>query len=67
MDWSLAWLLNHSKKKKYFNVEVIERAYRLKENVNHIVHPTSAKKPEMRLSDLEIIKDTIYILEMLFR
>jgi hypothetical protein len=65
--WSLDWLLNHSKKKRYFNMEVIERAYKLKENVNHIVHPTSAKKPEMQLSGLEIIKDTFYILEMLFR
>jgi hypothetical protein len=65
--WSLDWLLNHSKKKRYFHVEVIERAYKLKENVNHIVHPTSAKKPAIQLSDLDIIKDTFYILEMLFR
>jgi hypothetical protein len=65
--WSLDWLLNHSKKKRYFYVEVIERAYKLKENVNHIVHPTSARKPDIQMSDLEIIKDTFYILEMLFR
>lgn len=65
--WSLEWLLNHSKKKKYFYVEVIKRAYKLKENVNHIVHPTSAKKPDVQMSSLEIIKDTFYILEMLFR
>jgi len=64
--WSLDWLLNHSKKKRYFYPEAIERAYKIKENVNHIVHPTSAKKPEIQLSDLEIIKDTFYILEMLF-
>ena len=65
--WSLEWLLNHSKKKKYFYVEVIKRAYKLKENVNHIVHPTSARKPDVQMSNLEIIKDTFYILEMLFR
>ena len=65
--WSLDCLLNHSKKKRYFYVEVIERAYKLKENVNHIVHPTSARKPDIKMSDLEIIKDTFYILEMLFR
>lgn len=65
--WPLDWLLNHSKKKKYFYREVIEKSYKLKENVNHIVHPTSAKKPETQMSDLEIIKDTFYILEMLFR
>jgi hypothetical protein len=65
--WSLDWLLNHSKKKRYFYAEVIKRAYKLKENVNHIVHPTSARKPDVKMSDLEIIKDTFYILEMLFR
>jgi hypothetical protein len=65
--WSLEWLLNHSKKKKYFYVEVIKKAYKLKENVNHIVHPTSARKPDVQISNLEIIKDTFYILEMLFR
>ena len=65
--WSLDWLLNHSKKNRYFYAEAIERAYTIKQNVNHIVHPTSAKKPERQLSDLEIIKDTFYILEMLFR
>ena len=65
--WSLDWLLNHSKKQKYFYVEAIERAYKIKQNVNHIVHPTSAKKPEIQLSDIEIIKDTFYILEMLFQ
>lgn len=65
--WSLEWLLNHSKNRKYFNGEVIKRAYKLKENVNHIVHPTSARKPDVQMSNLEIIKDTFYILEMLFR
>jgi len=65
--WPLDWLLNHSKKKKYFYVEAIKRAYEIKQNVNHIVHPTSAKKPERQLSGLEIIKDTFYVLEMLFR
>lgn len=66
-EWPLDWLLKHSKKKRYFYVEAIERAYKIKKNVNHIVHPSSAKKPEIQLSDLEIIKDTFYILEMLFR
>ena len=66
-SWSLDWLLKHSKKKRYFYMEVLERAYKLKENVNHIVHPTSARKPDIQMSDLEIIKDTFYILEMLFR
>jgi hypothetical protein len=65
--WSLDWLLNFSKKNRYFYIEAIERAYKIKQNVNHIVHPTSAKKPERQLSELEIIKDTFYILEMLFR
>lgn len=65
--WSLDWLLNHSKKKRYFYVEAIERAYKLKENVNHIVHPTSARKPDIQMSELEIIKNTFYILEMLFK
>ena len=65
--WSLDWLLNHSRKNKYFYREVIEKAYKIKENVNHIVHPTSAKKPELQIQDLDIIKDTFYILEMLFR
>ncbi|PIU56449.1 MAG: hypothetical protein COS87_02175 [Chloroflexi bacterium CG07_land_8_20_14_0_80_45_17] len=64
--WRLDWLLNHSKRKKYFYAEVIERAYNIKENVNHIVHP-SARKPAEQMSNLEIIKDMFYILEMLFR
>lgn len=63
----LAWLLKHSRDKGYFYNEAIERAYKIKENVNHIVHPTGAKKAKRQLSDLEIIKDTFYILEMLFR
>jgi len=61
------WLLNHSKKNRYFYLEAIERAYKIKENVNHIVHPTSARKPAYKMSAIEIIKDTFYILEMLFR
>ena len=68
--WSLHWLLKHSKEEKYFNPEVIKRAYNIKENVNHIVHPTSAtsaRKPAKQMSNLEIIKDMFYILEMLFR
>lgn len=66
-NWRLDWLLNHSKKEKYFNPEAIKRAYNIKENVNHIVHPTSARKPAKQMSNLEIIKDIFYILEMLFR
>lgn len=66
-DWSLSWLLNHSKKKRYFYKDVIQKAYIIKDNINKIVHPTSAKVPEVRIPNLEIIKDTFYILEMLFR
>ena len=66
-EWPLHWLLKHSRKNHYFYVEAIKRAYEIKQNVNHIVHPTSAKKPERQLSGLEIIKDTFYVLEMLFR
>jgi hypothetical protein len=65
--WSLDWLLRHSKKNRFFCKEVIDKAYEVKENVNKIVHPTSARKPDVQMSDLEIIKDTFYILEMLFR
>ena len=57
----------HSRKCKYFYTELIEKAYKIKENVNHVVHPTSAKKPDLQMPGLDIIKDTFYILEMLFR
>jgi hypothetical protein len=66
-EWSLDWLLNHSRKKGYFYPEAIKRAYKIKGNVNRIVHPTSTRKPHVQMSELEIIKDTFYILEMLFR
>jgi len=66
-NWPLKWLLNHSKKNRYFYKEVIDRAYGIKDNVNKIVHPTSAKEPEVGKSNREIVKDTFYILEMLFR
>jgi len=66
-DGSLSWLLKHSKGKRYFYKEVMQKAYIIKDNINKIVHPTSAKEPEVRISNLEIIKDTYYILEMLFR
>lgn|SRR5574341_1701450 len=65
--WSLDWLLKHSKGKKYFYVEVLDNAYRVKENVNHIVHPTSARKPDVQMTGIEVIRNTFYILEMLFR
>ena len=32
----LAWLINHAKKKEYFYIEAIDRAYKIKENVNKI-------------------------------
>jgi len=66
-NWPLKWLLNHSKENRYFYKEVIDRAYRIKDNVNKIVHPTGAKEPEVGMSNREIVKDTFYILEMLFR
>ncbi len=65
--WPFEWLLKHSRKNKYFYVEAIDRAYKIKENVNHIVHPTSGKRPSKRMSPLEILKGTFYVLEMLFR
>lgn len=64
--WSFDMLLNHSRNKKYFYKEAIDRAYKIKENVNHIIHP-SKRKPNVQMPPLEIIKDTFYILEMLFR
>ncbi|MCE5212376.1 MAG: hypothetical protein LLG40_12570 [Deltaproteobacteria bacterium] len=65
--WSLDWLLKHSKNKRYFDREVLERAYKIKENVNHIVHPTRVMNQCIQMPELEIIKETFYILEMLFR
>jgi hypothetical protein len=63
----LVWLLNHSKQKGYFYIEAIDRATTIKENVNKLVHPSSAKEPRATLSTLKIIKDTFYVMEMLFR
>jgi preprotein translocase subunit SecE len=62
----LSWLIEHSKQKRYFNKEVVDRASLIRMNVNKIVHP-SKKELKVTLSDIEIIKDTFYILEMLFR
>jgi hypothetical protein len=64
--YRLSWLLNHSKQNKYFYKEVIDRAITITENVNKIVHP-SIKEPRVKLSNIEIIKDTFYVMEMLFR
>jgi hypothetical protein len=64
--WSLDWLLTQSKKNKSFHLEAIERAHKIKENVNYIVHPASARKPDTKMSTQEVIKDTFYILEILF-
>jgi len=63
----LAWLLNHSKEKRYFYKEAIDRATTIKDNVKKIVHPSSAGEPKITLSNIEIIKDTFYVMEMLFR
>ena len=63
----LIWLLNHSKQNRYFYKEAIEKAFAIKENVNKIVHPSSGKEPRANLSNIEIIKDTFYVMEMLFR
>lgn len=65
--WPLNWLLKYLKKNKDVYHEVTERAYKIKENVNHTVHPTGARKPSVQMTAIEIIKDTFYILEMLFR
>jgi len=65
--WSLDWLINHAKKKKYFYPEAIDRAYKIKENVNKIIHPSTARVPEEQLSNIDIVKDTFYVMEMLFR
>jgi hypothetical protein len=62
----LSWLIEHSKQKRYFNKEVIDKASLIRMNVNKIVHP-SKKEPKITLTNIEIIKDTFYILEMLFR
>ena len=62
----LSWLIEHSKQKRYFNREVIDRASLIRMNVNKIVHP-SKKEPKVTLPNIVIIKDTFYILEMLFR
>ena len=63
----LAWLLNHSQQNRYFYKEAIDRGITIKDNVNKIVHPTSAKEARTTLSNIEIIKDTFYVMEMLFR
>lgn len=63
----LAWLINHSKQNRYFYKEAIDRAFAIKDNVRKIVHPSSAKEPKATLSNIEIIKDTFYVMEMLFR
>jgi hypothetical protein len=65
-EMDLSWLIEHSKQKRYFNKEVIDRASLIRMNVNKIVHP-SKKEPKVILPNIEIIKDTFYILEMLFR
>ena len=65
-EMDLSWLIEHSKQKRYFNKEVIDRASLIRMNVNKIVHP-SKKEPKVTLPNIEIIKYTFYILEMLFR
>ena len=65
--WRLDWLINHAKKKKYFYIEAIDRAYKIKENVNRIIHPSTARVPKEQMSNIDIIKDTFYVMEMLFR
>lgn len=64
--WTLDWLLRESEQNRYFYKEVIDRGHNVRENVNKIVHP-HAKEPKVKMSDVQIIKDTFYILEMLFR
>jgi hypothetical protein len=62
-----AQLLNHSRKNRYFYKEVIDRAFKINGNVKKLVHPTSAPDPKTALSNIEIIKETFYVMEMLFR
>ena len=66
-EMRFASLLNHSRGEKYFYKEAIDRAFRINDNVKKIVHPCSAKEPRVALSNIEIIKDTFYVMEMLFR
>ena len=66
-NWSLDWLINHAKKKKYFYFEAIDKAYKIKEHVNKVIHPSTARVPEKQMSNLNIVKDTFYVMEMLFR
>jgi hypothetical protein len=35
--WTLDWLINHAKRKRYFYIEAMDRAYKIKENVNKII------------------------------
>ena len=65
--WHLDWMINHAKEKKYFYIEAIDRAYKIKENVNKIIHPSTARIPKEQMSNIDIIKDTFYVMEMLFR
>jgi len=65
-EMGLSWLIEHSKQKRYFNKEVIDRASLIRMNVNKIVHP-SRREPKVTLPSVGIIKETFYILEMLFR
>ena len=62
-----ASLLNWSRNKKYFYKEAIDRGFTINNNVKKIVHPSSVKEPRVALSNIEIIKDTFYVMEMLFQ
>jgi len=64
--WSLDWLIKHAKKQRYFYIEALDRAYNIKENVNNIIHPSTARVPKEQMSYIEIIKGTFYVMEMLF-
>lgn len=63
---SLDCLINYAKRKRYFYIKAINRAYKIKENVNKIIHPSTAKVPKEQMSGIDIIKDTFYVIEMLF-
>ena len=65
--WPLDWLIKHAKREKYFYSEAINRAYKIKENANKIIHPSTASVPKEQMSNIDIIKDTFYVMEMLFR
>ena len=50
---SLDCLISYAKRKRYFYIKAINRAYKIKENVNKIIHPSTAKVPKEQMSDID--------------